>query len=570
MPQPPIAPITPNGLETIAELVETEPGLIANIYPGDIQGGADAARQMNEVFETAMTATGVNTDGILTPEDLYILSAYIQNNAALYAAFIEGHGDDEGNEETGFHLVQGDGGALEFRGRDFIDTVADAIYHLGFDIVDGRFENEDGNENERVTDVAGWMNYFVNGESRVYGTDAAETLRSGDYSFALADAAHEIFTAGAGNDQIWAEAGDDTVFGGGGNDTSAGGDGDDYLNGQVGFDEMWGEGGNDTLLGQNGEDRLGGGEGDDFVNGGAGNDRLYGNEGDDTIWAGIGNDVLSGDIGNDSLRADGGNDTLWGDEGNDVLFAGRGADNAHGGSGNDTVLAGAGNDSVTGGDGNDALRGAGGFDTLRGGEGDDDINGNGGNDSISGDEGNDLLRGEAGQDTLHGGEGNDTIYGQGGDDSIRGNDGNDRLIGSGGNDDMHGGDGIDVLSGGTGNDTVSGGDGADRVAGGAGADLILDYEDIEARDVFVFNPGDSGTTDGTMDEIRGFTSIIDKIDLSAFGGLTFVESETFSGTRAEVLFDGDFVQIDSDGDGAVDEMIELVWVNAVEAADFIL
>ena len=570
MPQPPIDPITPNGLETIAELVETEPGLIANIYPEDIAGGAAAARQMNAIFETAMAATGVNTDGILTANDMYVLSAFIQNDPALYAAFLEGHGDDEGNEETGFHLVQGDGGALEFRGRDFIDTVADAIYHLGFDIVDGRFENEDGDQNERVTDVAGWMNYFVNGESRVYGTNESETLRSGDYSFVLAGAANEIFNAGGGNDQIWAGIGDDTVFGADGNDTAAGGEGDDYLNGMNGNDRMWGEEGDDRVVGGNGNDTLGGGEGDDLLNAGGGNDTLYGNEGNDTLWAGLGDDRLSGDTGNDIMRADGGDDTLWGDEGNDALIAGAGADESYGGDGNDSIFSGAGDDTASGGDGNDALRGDAGNDTLRGGAGDDTLNGNAGNDSISGDEGSDFMMGEAGQDTMRGGDGDDTMFGHDGNDSLRGDDGNDRLIGGDGNDDLHAGNGTDFVFGGTGNDTVSGGDGEDRVIGGAGADIIEDYEDIEARDVFVFRAGDSGTTSTTMDVILGFTSIIDKIDLSAFGGLTFVEGDTFSGTGAEVLFDGDYVQIDSDGDGTVDEMIELRWVNAVEAGDFIL
>ena len=98
-------------LETIAELVESEPGLIANIYPEDIQGGAEAARQMNEVIERAMADTGINDDGKLSVDDLYTMSAYIRSKPAQYAKFLEGHGNDEGNVETGFHLVQGDGGA---------------------------------------------------------------------------------------------------------------------------------------------------------------------------------------------------------------------------------------------------------------------------------------------------------------------------------------------------------------------------------------------------------------------------------------------------------------------------
>ena len=43
------------------------------------------------------------------------------------------HGDDEDGEETGFHLVQNDGAKTRLFGdENAIDTVADGIYHLGF------------------------------------------------------------------------------------------------------------------------------------------------------------------------------------------------------------------------------------------------------------------------------------------------------------------------------------------------------------------------------------------------------------------------------------------------------
>ena len=38
-------------------------------------------------------------------------------------------------------------------------------YHIGFQIVDGRFRNEDGDANATVSDVADWLNYFLSDAS---------------------------------------------------------------------------------------------------------------------------------------------------------------------------------------------------------------------------------------------------------------------------------------------------------------------------------------------------------------------------------------------------------------------
>lgn len=146
---------TPPGLEAIVDHIRNEPGLLADIYSDDIQGGADAAALMNTVMLRDIAATGVNADGVLTPDNVRLISDHIRANPALCADFFEGHGNDEGNTETGFHLVQGDGGAYQFQGRTFINTIADAIYHIGFEYRDGRFVNEDGDQNERVDDVSG-------------------------------------------------------------------------------------------------------------------------------------------------------------------------------------------------------------------------------------------------------------------------------------------------------------------------------------------------------------------------------------------------------------------------------
>jgi Ca2+-binding RTX toxin-like protein len=523
------------GLEAIPAAVLSDPGLRVATSAADIRDGAAAARLMNDVIATAIGATGVNEDGLLTAGDLRTISKFIRDDPALYDAFVEGHGDDEGNVETGFHLVQGDGGTLEFQGRTFVNTVADAIYHIGFQTRDGRFLNEDGNANQRVDDVAGWLNYFVNGRNVVYGTSAGDTLFSGDYGDELADAADELFLAGSGDDAIWGGDGDDEVRGGGGADRSGGGAGDDLLLGEAGDDRLWGEAGDDTIDGGTGDDQIGGGDGDDDLAGGSGDD------------------TLSGQDGNDALSGEAGHDAIWGGDGADTMSGGDGRDRMGGGDGNDAMSGGAGRDEIWGGDGDDVLAGDGGDDTMGGGAG---------RDTMAGGDGNDRLTGSLGDGDLSGGAGRDTIYAGTGDDLVSGGAGRDLLYGSAGDD---------VILGEAGRDRITGGDGRDVITGGAGADELLDWEDVDSRDVFVFATGDTGTADGTRDVVKGFDSGVDRIDLTGFGALTFRTGEAFSGGgRAEVLFDGEAVQIDGDGDGAAEAAIELRWVAEVTASDFLL
>ncbi|MEO1779249.1 MAG: calcium-binding protein [Pseudomonadota bacterium] len=531
MPEPKTPNIT---LDTIAQITAQDPGLRANTSAADIAGGVAAARDMNDVIQEAMDATGVNDDGTLSVADLRTLSAFIRRDADLYERFLIGHGDDEGNEETGFHLVQGDGGTLKFQGRAFINTVADAIYHVGFKIVNSRFQNEDGNQNETVEDVAGWMNYFVNGQNRVYGSNKGETLFSGDYSAPFADAANEIFEAGRGNDKVWAGIGDDWVYAGSGNDVSGGGDGDDALMGEGGHDKLWGEAGNDTLDGGRGDDTLGGGAGDDIGKGGGGRDKLWGEAGHDMLWGGAQADTIGGGTGNDSLWGEAGRDKIWGEDGDDVIDAGGGDDTAGGGNGDDEIAL---------GDGNDIGYGDGGDDLITAGNGRDTVWAHWGDDTVDGGAGRDRIGGGDGADSLSGGDGDDTIYGE--------------------ND-------ADTLDGGAGRDALTGGNGADVFIGGTGADILKDWEAGDSRDVFVFATGDSGMGRSSTDVILGFDSGTDRIDLSGYGGLDFIGTDGFSGAGAEVRFDGDYVQIDHDGDGQADERIELRWVQEVAADDFIL
>ncbi|MDZ4096941.1 MAG: calcium-binding protein [Paracoccaceae bacterium] len=432
-------------LESLLTAIKADPGLKASISANQIGKGVAAADLMNTVLLQMVAQTRVNADGLVTPEDMQTVSRALWKdaNAAAWRNFWVGHGNDSGDNVSGYHWVQNDGGTLQFRGRNFVDTVADGIYHYGFKIRGGRYFNEDGNDNETVVDVAGWLNFFLNGKNMVYGSAGADSLGTGDYSDYFAAARNETFMAGLGDDEIWAGDGNDVVLAGDGNDKSGGG---------TGRDRLYGEAGNDTL---------------------------YGDDGADTLYGGAGKDVLGGGTGNDRLYGDGGADTLYGSEGNDRLFGG------------------------------------------------------GGWDKMNGDAGADMLRGGGGNDEMSGGQGNDRLYGD------------------------------------AGNDTLSGGDGRDLVQGGAGADLITLWENDVAADTIVFAKGDSGKTAATIDRVEGFESGSDKIDLTDLGPMSFQKLDFRGGGKASAFYDGHFLRIDTDGNAAVDMIIEFAWLSELSAGDFL-
>lgn len=351
-------------LESIISALSADPGLKASVSTRDMNGGIAAARRLNTLLATIIDETGVNADGVISEADMLVISEATRANRAYYRSFIDGHGDDESGIETGFHLLQNDGGILQFKGRKLIDTVIDAIYHFGFPVHDGRFVNEDGNANERAADVAGWLNYFLNGSTVVFGSNSNDVLCSGDYSTAVAAGADEVFEAADGDDEIWAGDGNDTVRAGNGDDTSGGGNGRDTMHGGAGIDTLWGDGDNDRIFGEGGDDSLGGGTGNDLLGGGAGNDEAYGQEGNDTLNGGDGNDQLGGGTGADKLDGGRDEDLLYGDQGDDIMSGSDGNDHLWGGDGSDRLDGGKGNDELNGGNGADILKGDAGADVF--------------------------------------------------------------------------------------------------------------------------------------------------------------------------------------------------------------
>ena len=230
---------------------------------------------------------------------------------------------------------------------------------------------------------------FLNGDSLLVGTSAADTLTVADaghghnqavYGFDGNDiiggtsAANDTINGGAGNDSITGSSSytdasghfteNDFYQGGAGNDTIVGGAGNDHIYGNLFSSAQGSVDGADSISGGAGNDYINGNAGNDTIDGGANNDRLYGGNGDDTIHGGAGSDYLQGNKGNDVLDGGDGNDTLHGGAGNDFLDGSTG-------NGDDSLWGDLGNDFVRGGNGNDTISGGGGFDELQGGNGND-------------------------------------------------------------------------------------------------------------------------------------------------------------------------------------------------------
>ena len=248
----------PVDLSRLLDALAADPGLLGAVAPGDRSDGLAAASDLAGLLAQTLTDLNLNADGLITASDLSAVSAAIRADGTASARFQAAHGNDGGGSETGYHLLQNDGGSLVFQGRNLADTVADAIFHFGFATVNGRFVNEDGALNQPVARVAGWLNHFINGVTLVEGSDQADRLTSGAYSADFAGAENELWLAGGGDDRVRAGLGADTI---------QGGTGADLLLGEAGDDEIRGEAGNDALRGGEGQDSLSGDEGDDLLRG---------------------------------------------------------------------------------------------------------------------------------------------------------------------------------------------------------------------------------------------------------------------------------------------------------------
>ncbi|MGV6809403.1 MAG: calcium-binding protein [bacterium] len=261
---------TGTGLDFIVDSIKNDRGLKKNLAATDIVEGINAANGMNKILTESIEQQNLADDGIFTVGDIKLINSYIrENHLTDWLVF---HGDDDGNTETGFHTVQGDGGKQKFKGKNLTDTVADGLYHLGFEIQGNTILNEDGDANASLNDLATWLNQIYLDQNVKVGTNGGDN---------------------------------DKLTGNNGNNIINGGIGDDIIKGRKGDDQLAGEAGNDKINGGEGNDVLSGGADNDKLTGGKGNDRLEGGTGDDIMNGGAGADVFifSGtDLGHDVIR----------------------------------------------------------------------------------------------------------------------------------------------------------------------------------------------------------------------------------------------------------------------------
>lgn len=448
---------TGTGLDKLIQMIGEDDGLRNNISALQIRGGAAAADKINHIIVDAIQATGALDDGHLTVAETYELSDWIHANRK--AEFIAAHGDDENGIETGFHLVQGDGGASYLLGEEAVNTVMDGIYHIGFDTTGDRFVNEDGNANARVETVTYWLNELLGttplpppgaGTAPLVGSAAKpDVMVTQGLNVTLAPSARNLTLSGTamngagnaadnkliGNEQanmLEGGSGNDTLTGNGGNDTLMGGLGADVMSGGLGDDTYYVENLGDVVT-ETADPR--GGLDTVVINGSAVTSytlgayvedltfnvsvsvKATGNTLDNVIRGGSASDTISGGDGNDSLYAASGNDILDGGNGNDLLDGSAGADAMTGGLGNDTYVVDSVNDKIIelAGQGTDTVVSSISYTlgdtlenlTLRGSA--YSATGNALSNTITGNDGKNLIDGRAGADTMIG-RGGDDVY----------------------------------------------------------------------------------------------------------------------------------------------------------------
>jgi Ca2+-binding RTX toxin-like protein len=570
---------TGTGLDRITDQVMADRGLGNNISDQDIAAGADYADQLNHMLLDAIAATGVMGDGRISEQDIATLNTYIRSDPARLAQWTALHGDDEKREETGFHLVQNDGSSSTYFGTNLVNNVADGIYHLGFQIKGDRLVNEDGNLNEKVSDVADWLNYYMADQSTTgTGLDhivdwlkldrglarctSAEDIVEGlDYADKLN---HEIVDliqqTGAASDK-WITVEDVVAMNAAiRSDAAALKEwtmlhGDDESREETGYHLVQNDGANTNFLGQNLADTVADGiyhlgfairnghvlneDGNEnaslsdiatwlnyfyneatIVNGGWASDTLAGDERDEQINASGGDDTVSAGAGNDLIYGSWGNDTLAGEDGNDIIYGGSGNDQLSGGAGDDVFRVA----------GFDAKRGCTleGYDSYDGGEGVDAIVASGtrvdigmtGFSAANGIETIDVTAATGGARIL--GNWQDNVL----DFSAVEVKGSLGIDAGGGNDTVIGTAGADTIMGGHGNDNLQGGAGDDvfRIVG-AGKRYAEGYDTYD---------GGAG-----QDTILMTGRSVD-LCLSGFSATNGVETADFTGVRGSHRILGDW------------------------------
>jgi len=152
---------TGTALDNIVVAIMGDEGLHRRTATNDIRDGSKSADAMSHLILEAIVQEGLANDNLLSTADIRQINHYLVDN--YKNVWAELHGDDEtSGEETGYHLVQNDGAFARMFADNVINTVADGIFHLGFETdLKNRLRNEDGDANQRFEKVAWWLDTLL-------------------------------------------------------------------------------------------------------------------------------------------------------------------------------------------------------------------------------------------------------------------------------------------------------------------------------------------------------------------------------------------------------------------------
>ena len=305
----------------------------------------------------------------------------------------------------------------------------------------------------------------------------------------------------------------------------------------------------------------------------------------DTLEGGAGRDSLTGGAGNDSLTGGAGDDTLVGDAGNDTLVGGLGTDRLTGGTGSDTFvftaddIAGDRITDFTDGDridlsalnaafiGTSIFSGTGAAQIRVSAVGEPgyrntllqiDLNGDGQTDRSIEISGEHILQIDPNAPGVLVRALGERFDGTAGDDALTGNAGDDTLAGGAGNDLLSGGTGRDRIDGGDGDDTLVGGDGADTLTGGAGNDVfrVLSVGDAAGDRILDFTDGDALNLQALQAVFIGDRAFTGSVVNPGAAQIRYAVTGAEGQQRTRV-------EIDGNGDGTMDAVIELTGAHAL-------
>ncbi len=151
---------TDTGLDQAVKIIYNDKGLQKRISTGDMRIGARSANQMSHLLLEAIEQTNAGATGSFTKDEIKSINRYLVENYAN--VWRELHGNDEDDEETGYHKVQNDGAKTKLFGKNAINRVFDGIFHLGFETsYKNRLVNEDGDKNTSFKRVASWLSELL-------------------------------------------------------------------------------------------------------------------------------------------------------------------------------------------------------------------------------------------------------------------------------------------------------------------------------------------------------------------------------------------------------------------------